>query len=688
MPWAELLLLFKHCVIKTVKALKKQLRSDLDFNLKASERLASAINILRELNEEKPDLSALQELIIYDSNIRNLVHKGHLNSNKEIQEKVAEMINKLSEECRVSDIKSESKSKVTKFNLLKKLKKVLPSQRKYFSQLRRDIKEIPTTNPQLMAEIAFNFWKNKWFSHGSNYSKIRHILSTFNRKFDAELSKIDEDMVEEIIDDTKNTAVGPDGIPFAIYRMFKHIVKPIFVEVLQKASKGATAPKGFNHNLLYILPKSDSDIISESRPINVGNCDARILANIIRKHILPALEQLISPQQKAYLPGRNISDHVRMVNETFYEAKDKGLAYDMIFVDFSKAFDSLDHNFLEALLRKVGFHDEVINMISYLFHDLCCLTTFHGATQYRIEIEKGIKQGCPLSPLLFNLALEVLDNLVITHATKLKVDLIRALYADDVCYGSSNLQKLIPALAKIFEGFAEASGLKLNLTKTCIISTNTAICQVTQLRAILDRVGWNEVKISDRIKYLGILLGNDIDIYEIFDQAVTKLTNRVNSFMHLKKCFSVPRRILIANTFIIPILSYVSQFFALPWYHTMEVERQLSRWVVPGFKPFPLSACYRPAKWLNIKQPLRDITGENSAALASNFLRNPDAEWPHQDDNLTSIGKILTTSPRINSHIYGAVKFFEEYGINVKDCVSRKSLLPLHILGRLCRTQN
>ena len=44
-------------------------------------------------------------------------------------------------------------------------------------------------------------------------------------------------------------------------------------------------------------------------------------------------------------PGRNIADHVRMVNEKFYEAKEKGLAYDMIFVDFSKAFDSLDHNF-------------------------------------------------------------------------------------------------------------------------------------------------------------------------------------------------------------------------------------------------------------------------------------------------------------------------------------------------------
>ena len=43
------------------------------------------------------------------------------------------------------------------------------------------------------------------------------------------------------------------------------------------------------------------------------------------------------------MPGRNTADHVRMVNEKFYEAKDKGLAYDMIFVDFSKAFDSLDH---------------------------------------------------------------------------------------------------------------------------------------------------------------------------------------------------------------------------------------------------------------------------------------------------------------------------------------------------------
>lgn len=62
--------------------------------------------------------------------------------------------------------------------------------------------DTPTSDPQLMAEIAYHFWKDKWTSQGSNYSMIRQVLSTFNRTYSAKLVEIDIDMVCEVIDPT------------------------------------------------------------------------------------------------------------------------------------------------------------------------------------------------------------------------------------------------------------------------------------------------------------------------------------------------------------------------------------------------------------------------------------------------------------------------------------------------------
>ncbi len=110
------------------------------------------------------------------------------------------MINSLCDELREdNDLRANLDKCTKKCNFLKKLKKALPSQRKYFSQLRRKMGDTPTSDPQLMAEIAYHFWKDKWTSQGSNYSMIRQVLSTFNRTYSAKLVEIDIDMVCEVI---------------------------------------------------------------------------------------------------------------------------------------------------------------------------------------------------------------------------------------------------------------------------------------------------------------------------------------------------------------------------------------------------------------------------------------------------------------------------------------------------------
>ena len=153
---SDLLILFKRCVTKVIKTLKKQIRIDFEHSCNASERLASAINILRELNSDTPDLCALQELIMHDVNLRKLVQSGRITNCSDVQEKVTDMINSLCDELREdNDLRANLDKCTKKCNFLKKLKKALPSQRKYFSQLGRKMGDTPTSDPQCMAEIAY-----------------------------------------------------------------------------------------------------------------------------------------------------------------------------------------------------------------------------------------------------------------------------------------------------------------------------------------------------------------------------------------------------------------------------------------------------------------------------------------------------------------------------------------------------
>ena len=107
-------------------------------------------------------------------------------------------------------------------------------------------------------------------------------------------------------------------------------------------------------------------------------------------------------------------DNIKLINEKLHKASNDKEDYDLISIDFMKAFDSLNHKFLIFLLEHIKLPRPSINAIQFLINDLQALTTFKGTTPQKIKLEKGVKQGCPLSPLLFALIMEVLDNALLS----------------------------------------------------------------------------------------------------------------------------------------------------------------------------------------------------------------------------------------------------------------------------------
>jgi hypothetical protein len=154
--------------------------------------------------------------------------------------------------------------------------------------------------------------------------------------------------------------------------------------------------------------------------------------------------------------------------------KEKKLPGVILFLDFQKAFDSLNWNFIFKCLKKFGLKDEFCNWIKVIYDDAKAYIKVNGYLSKTIKMFKGIKQGCPLSALLFIICVEFLRLSVIKSSTISGIELnlsneiheIRCTqYADDTCLYLKDLDQVISYLDAI-KPFSKVSGLNLNLHKT------------------------------------------------------------------------------------------------------------------------------------------------------------------------------------------------------------------------------
>lgn len=143
--------------------------------------------------------------------------------------------------------------------------------------------------------------------------------------------------------------------------------------------------------------------------------------------IHPAVEEMIGTEQQGFLLGRLIDNHVLGINEDFYGAMRRGNKLLVLFLDNIKAFDSIEHEFLFKIIERMGFPKWVTLFIKGLFHSATVEPSFGQKGHYSIPISRGVKQGCPLSPTLFILAIEALIN----NLRKIPGIRVRA-FADDI----------------------------------------------------------------------------------------------------------------------------------------------------------------------------------------------------------------------------------------------------------------
>jgi ribonuclease HI len=503
-------------------------------------------------------------------------------------------------------------------NHLKQLSRTLPSGRVKLTRLKEVEDEEATDDPDLMTNMAAGFWSKVWAHRDYDAHSAAAFLALYKKRIGKQPAVMTVEAVVAAIKSTNNSAPGPDGIPFRAYRLLALMVAPILHGIAMAMSRGKKPPRGFNHADLYLLPKDNSMLVDKTRPISVPNTSNRIVSTVLLVSITPVITPLLNKAQAA-MPGGNIGENIQNFNERFYGAQQRKGKYYLFLLDFQKAYDSMQHQYVLAVLRAIGMPEWVLNMVVGLLSELAATTTFPGAHPIDILISRGVKQGCPLSPLLFMLIMDPLLTILTDPPEAIKSvypvhDVEVGGFVDDVGAGAEDI-RVIDFIAAMVEMHNHASGLNIHQGKSIILTTKP----VTESdRAVVKESIWPDMRFPEGESgyYLGVLFGRTVTLDQIYSRAVTKFVNRVNTYFAADiKEYAMITRITIANVFLLPIFSYLNQFFQMPVGARKIVYHQLRRLLIP-YSAFSIQLLMYPPQVGMIKRPLDHFEIRNDVMLA------------------------------------------------------------------------
>ena len=368
-----------------------------------------------------------------------------------------------------------------------------------------------------------------------------------------------------------NKTPGSDGLTAEFYKFFWSKIKGLVYKSFIYAMNNSSLTIEQRRGILNIIPKKDKDLrhLANWRPLTLLNTDYKILTKLLALRLQKVLPSIISPDQTGYLKGRYIGDNIRTIFDIIEYTKIKQIPGMMVLIDFEKAFDSISWNFLFKTLDAFNFGDNFKKWIKIIYSNPECCVTNNGFASSFFPISRGIRQGCPISALLFILVVEIMSlhikqnqdiTGIIVGNSSIKVSQL----ADDTTLFLKDTHSLKVAL-EFLEKFKLSSGLKLNKIKTEVIWIGA------ETKCIEKPLG---LKITNTtVRCLGILCNTDINsvIKENFTTKIKKIKKLLGVWC--QRNLSLKGRITFLQTMALPIILYPASVLPIPQWVIKEIEK-------------------------------------------------------------------------------------------------------------------
>ncbi|XP_057811497.1 uncharacterized protein LOC131025722 [Salvia miltiorrhiza] len=281
---------------------------------------------------------------------------------------------------------------------------------------------------------------------------------------------LDDEIKAVVFDLGGDSAAGPDGFTGVFFQHCWEIIKAdIFFAVRTFFNKNYL-PHGLNSNTLILIPKKEVvETVADLRPIVLSNFFFKILSKILATRLSAVAAECVSPNQFGFIRGRLIHDCIMLGSEGINcmnrSCKGRNMACK---VDIKKSFDTLNWRFIRCAMEAMGFDQRFLDWLSTIFGSARLSILYNGQLFGYFACSRGVRQGDPLSPIIFGIAEDVLscmflkaveDNcLTPMKMSRASVFPSHLLYADDILLFCKATTKNARMIRNILQRYGELSG--------------------------------------------------------------------------------------------------------------------------------------------------------------------------------------------------------------------------------------
>lgn len=253
------------------------------------------------------------------------------------------------------------------------------------------------------------------------------------------------------------------------------------MRLIREFEQGSLNLDRLNYAVITLIPKEpEAKTLKKFRPISLISCSFKIFSKLLNNRLVKIIDRLVAPNQTAFIKGRFILESVVAAHEIIHEIHKQKQEGVVLKLDYEKAYDRVSWEFLEEILELRGFGPKWRSWIQKVVKGGSLCIRINDENSGYFKPGKGLRQGDPLSPLLFNLVADVFTKMLIKAARQgfisgllpnvIEGGVISLQYADDTLLFLENNPEKATTLKWLLICFEQLSGMKINYDKSELLT--------------------------------------------------------------------------------------------------------------------------------------------------------------------------------------------------------------------------